>query len=794
MLISKRLQTIASLIPAGASVADVGCDHAWLPIWLYEQGAIKNAVAMDINSGPLERAKEHIREHGLESVIKTRISDGLAGLLPGECNALVIAGMGGPLMERILEEGSHLLPGFEQMILQPQSDIPHFRQWLYDHGFFISDEKMVKEDGKFYPVIKASHAPEKWMNRPGKIQMYCGPVLLAKRDPVLKKYLEFRLRICKEILENLQKADSPSAGSRTEEILEEINIIQAALSVFQKKDCREEKMENYTVQVGDRTLEYEEGTKLQKIADDLQDQYPHEIILARMDGKLCELTRKLNRKCRLEFVTTAESVGHQAYIRTVVFVFLKAIYDTVGKKNAENAVIHYSVDNSIYFTMVGMNELSAEFLDRVKAEMHRIVEENIPIQKRSVPTDEAVRLFHRHHMYDKEKLFRFRRSSWVNIYSIQNFDDYFYGYMASTTGTAAYFDLKPYDEGCLLILPRAAQPTMITEPVLHHKIFNVQKKSAVWVDKLDVSTVGDLNERIAQGDFRNLILIQEALHEAEITKIAAEIASRKGVRFVMIAGPSSSGKTSFSHRLSIQLAAYGLRPHAIEVDNYFKNREDTPLDENGERDYECLEAIDTEGFNRDMNDLLAGKCVMLPTFNFITGKREYNGERLTLGKNDILVIEGIHGLNDGLSYALPEESKFRIYISALTQLNIDEHNRIPTTDGRLIRRIVRDARKRGIQAEETIKRWPSVRRGEEKFIFSNQERADVMFNSALVYELASLKIYAEPLLFGIPQDSPVYEEAKRLLKFLEYFLPIPGDDVPNNSLLREFIGGSIFNV
>lgn len=262
----------------------------------------------------------------------------------------------------------------------------------------------------------------------------------------------------------------------------------------------------------------------------------------------------------------------------------------------------------------------------------------------------------------------------------------------------------------------------------------------------------------------------------------------------MIAGPSSSGKTSFSHRLSIQLTAHGMKPHPIGVDNYFKNREDTPFDEFGEKNYECLEAIDVEQFNKDMLALLNGERVELPVFNFKTGLREYKGDFLKLGKDDVLVIEGIHGLNDKLSYALPAESKFKIYISALTQLNIDEHNRIPTTDGRLIRRIVRDARTRGTSAKETIARWPSVRRGEEANIFPYQEEADVMFNSALVYELACLKVYAEPLLFGIDKSEPEYLEAKRLLKFLDYFISVPSEDIPHNSLLREFVGGSCFDV
>ena len=311
---------------------------------------------------------------------------------------------------------------------------------------------------------------------------------------------------------------------------------------------------------------------------------------------------------------------------------------------------------------------------------------------------------------------------------------------------------------------------------------------------MGVSVVGELNEKVSSTEIKQLILISEALQEGKISRIAEQISEKKNVKLIMIAGPSSSGKTTFSHRLSVQLAAHGLKPHPIAVDNYFVNREDTPLDENGQYNFECLEAIDVELFNRDMNALLKGERVEIPRFNFKTGKREYKGDFLQLAPNDVLVIEGIHALNEKMSYALPKESKFKIYISALTQLNIDEHNRIPTTDGRLIRRIVRDNRTRGTDAKKTIAMWPSVRRGEDENIFPYQEEADVMFNSALIYELAVLKLYAEPLLFQIERKDPEYSEAKRLLKFLEYFVGVPSEDIPNNSILREFVGGGCFDV
>lgn len=548
------------------------------------------------------------------------------------------------------------------------------------------------------------------------------------------------------------------------------------------------------VTINGEKKEYPAGISYWEIVKDYQDRQDAPVILVTVNGKLRELHKHLKKDCTLGFVTTKDAIGHNAYVRSATFILLKAIYDVAGKKNLEKTVVHYALGNGLYFTMEGGTAITEEFLVSVKKRMEELVKEELPIVKRSVGTDEAIALFHKHHMYDKERLFRYRRVSRVNIYSIESFEDYFYGFMACHTGYVKYFDLQLYDEGFVLILPRKETPDKLDPFVPQNKIFSVQKESQEWGEKMDVATVGDLNEKLTREGVRSILLIQEALQEAKISDIAQQIKERGNVKFVMIAGPSSSGKTSFSHRLSIQLMAHGMRPHPIAVDNYFVNREDTPLDEFGEKNYECLEAIDVELFNENMLALLSGEEVELPVYNFVTGKREYKGDYLKLGKEDILVIEGIHGLNDRLSYALPKESKFKIYISALTQLNIDEHNRIPTTDGRLIRRIVRDARTRGTSAKETIARWPSVRRGEEENIFPFQEQADVMFNSALVYELACLKVYAEPLLFGIEKNEPEYEEAKRLLKFFDYFVPVPSEEVPNNSLLREFIGGSCFNV
>lgn len=548
------------------------------------------------------------------------------------------------------------------------------------------------------------------------------------------------------------------------------------------------------VEIMGETRDYPVGTSFAEIVEPYQKSSEAPVILVTVNGKLKELHKKLKYDSKIEFVTIKDNIGHSTYKRSVCMLLLKAIYDVAGKDDVDHVVIHYSVGSGYYFTMKGSTVLNQRFLDQVKARMHQLAEERIPIEKRSVSTDEAIALFRRHRMYDKEQLFRYRRGSRVNLYRIGNFEDYFYGYMANHTGYLRYFDLKLYDEGFVLELPECGHPDVIPPFAPEEKIFRVQKESQEWVEKLNISCVGDLNNRITKEGIRSILLVQEALQEAKISNIARKICETGNKKFVMIAGPSSSGKTTFSHRLSIQLAAHGRKPHPIAVDNYFVDRDNTPLDEYGEKNYECLEAIDVEQFNKDMLTLLKGERVELPVYNFKTGKREYRGDFLQLGREDVLVIEGIHCLNDKLSYALPTDNKFKIYISALTQLNVDEHNRIPTTDGRLIRRIVRDARTRGISAKETIARWPSVRRGEESNIFPFQEQADVMFNSALVYELACLKLYAEPLLFGIEKTEPEYVEAKRLLKFFDYFVAVPSEDVPHNSILREFVGGSCFDV
>ena len=558
-----------------------------------------------------------------------------------------------------------------------------------------------------------------------------------------------------------------------------------------------------------------ESDTLEAVADRFKDYYEDDIILGIVNGRLRELNKKIKSDCELSFVTTADRDGRRTYRRSVVLLLQRAIYDVYGSMTqlhvmhslgegyycqlekavecADSQQEKYNEDTDQGSRENSEKSVTEHDIDRIVCSMYSFVEKDLPITKHSAKTQYAEQLFKEKGLHDKERLLHYRRSSRVNLYELDGVVDYFYGFMAPSTGMLKYFDIVPYESGFVLLFPGANSRSV--EPlVTSNKLFHTLDDSREWSKMLGIGTIGSLNDAIAAGRGQEIMLLQEALMEQKIGNLAAQIASDDKKKFVMIAGPSSSGKTSFANRLSIQLIAKGRKPHPLSLDDYYVDREFCPKNPDGSFDFECLESIDIKLFNEDMNRLLKGEAVDMPSFNFKTGKREYRGRKLTLGADDILVIEGIHGLNNRLSQFIPPEHKFKIYISALTQLNIDEHNPLSTTDERLIRRIVRDARTRGTNAMETIAMWPSVRKGERENIFPFQEQADVMFNSALVYELAVLKVYAEPLLFGIERDCPEYLEAKRLLKLLDYFLPMPADGIPNNSLLREFVGGSCFNV
>ena len=553
-------------------------------------------------------------------------------------------------------------------------------------------------------------------------------------------------------------------------------------------------METVRIKYKEKEYEYPKGTTLFDIAKDFQKDYEYPIVLAVRDYKLKELFHTVKEDTEIQgFETLSDHSGHKAYKRSACMILLKAMYDVVGREKLDKVKVEFSMGDGYYISVKGSVVLTEDLVSKIKARMRELVDEDINIVKKSYPIDKVREMCSEYGMMDKERLFHYRMSSSVNMYSINDFTDYYYGFMVPSTGYVKYFDLVHYDEGLLLQLPKRLSPLEVREIKETPRLFNTMMDATKWNEIMRIETVGELNDQISAGRINDIILVQEALQESKISEIAREIVKEKK-KFVMIAGPSSSGKTSFSHRLSIQLAAHGMKPHPIALDNYFVPRELTPVDSEGKKDYECLEAIDIDAFNENMTDLLKGKRVELPTYNFITGEREYKGNHLSMGPEDVLVIEGIHGLNDRLSHTLSKDDKYKIYISALTTLNIDEHNRIPTTDGRLIRRLVRDARTRGASANRTLGMWGSVRRGEENNIFPFQESADAMFNSALIYELAALKQFAEPLLFSIKKEDPEYQEALRLLKFLQYFLGISTEDLPRNSIVREFVGGSIFDV
>lgn len=552
-------------------------------------------------------------------------------------------------------------------------------------------------------------------------------------------------------------------------------------------------MRKVKVTIANEEYEYEAGITYEQIAKDFQKDYEAKIVLISADGRLRELHKILSNDCTIEFITLADKIGMETYRRSATFLLVKAVHDVLGDDGKNHLVAQYTVGRGLLCKLIDAKP-SEQFLRSVHARMDELISQNIPIWKSSYSVEEARRIFAEAGMEDKVKLFKFRRASKVNVYSIGDYKDYYYGYMVPSTGYITHYDLYPYDEGIILQLPSRHSPNVVPDRTDSPKLQKTLQNTSNWGASIGIEDVGDLNETICAEGVQDVVLLQEAYMESKIAEIAKDIVNRGSKKFIMIAGPSSSGKTSFSYRLSIQLRALGMRPHPIALDNYFKNREDTPKDENGNYDFECLEAIDVEQFNKDMLALLSGQTVELPSFNFKTGKREYKGDYKRLNENEILVIEGIHGLNEKMSYALPAESKYKIYISALTALNVDEHNRIATTDVRLLRRMVRDNRTRGTSASGTLNMWQSVRRGEEKYIFPFQESADAVFNSALIYELSVLKLYAEPLLFGISKEDPQYYEAKRLLKFLDYFLGMTSEGLPNNSLIREFVGGSIFNV
>lgn len=549
-----------------------------------------------------------------------------------------------------------------------------------------------------------------------------------------------------------------------------------------------------TVMIKGNIHQYDKGTTFETIVKEYQKQYNNSIALIYFNGKMRELNKRLERDGAISFITTAESAGHNSYVRTAQMMLVKAVRDILKEQgNSVHVKVEFALGNAFYCSVHEGVRVTDEFAAKVESEMIRLRDKNAPIIKKTYPIDDAIELFKRQGMRDKERLFQYRRGSTINVYCMEGYYDYFYGYMLPSAGYVNLFKVKAYNGGLLLILPRQENPFELEEFEDQESLFEQLYLSTKWGDLVNISTVGDLNDAICGGNISDMILVQEALQERRIGEIAAQIFRKKNTKFVLVAGPSSSGKTTFAHRLAIQLRSFGLRPHIISMDDYFVNREQTPIDIDGNYNYEVFEALDIDLFMDDMLDLLDGETVEMPQFDFKAGKRVYKGRYLKLDKDDILIIEGIHGLNPRASEDLPDENKFKIYISCMTSLNIDEHNRIPSTDARLLRRMVRDARTRGNSAQHTFELWPKVRTGEDMNIFPYQDDADAVFNSVLIYELAVIKQFAEPLLFNVKQNEPAYYEAKRLLKFLEYFIGVDTAAVPTNSLLREFVGGGCFH-
>lgn len=515
------------------------------------------------------------------------------------------------------------------------------------------------------------------------------------------------------------------------------------------------------------------------------------IVAGKVDNELRELTYKLFDNCKVEFIDLKAVDGMRIYKRSLSFLLFKAFYDLFPKCKVK---ISHAISRGFYFEISGdQTLLSSNDVDRVEKRMRELVSKKIPFEKKILSIKDATDFFLKQERVDRLQTILNRSKTYVTIYNCDSYENYFYGYMVPDTSFIQNFNLKIHGSGILLMFPSKANPLQIPEYQEQEKLFKILNEHKKWVKILKVENIGSFNEMIKQKG-SDLINIAEALHEKKIAAIADMIYyNKEKKKVVLIAGPSSSGKTTFAKRLSIQLRVNGLKPVTISLDDYFVDREKTPKDDKGDYDFESLDAIDVELFNDHLNKLINGEEVEIPLFNFQEGKREETGRKLKINDDNVLVIEGIHGLNEKLTNKIPKSAKFKIYVSALTSVNIDDHNRIPTTDTRIIRRIVRDFNYRGCSAENTIKRWPSVRAGEEKNIFPFQEDADIMFNSFLIFELGVLKKYAEPLLLEVDRASSAYSEARRLTEFLSYFVSIDLKTVPLNSIIREFAGGSCFS-
>lgn len=537
---------------------------------------------------------------------------------------------------------------------------------------------------------------------------------------------------------------------------------------------------------------YPIGTTLTEVADDVNIHLKHPVVGALVNNKLKELTYQVYKPKKVRFIDATHDDGMRMYTRSLIFVLFRAVCELYPKSELS---VRHPISNGLYCTLEKDNIFLTEMdVEKIKNRMQAIIAADLPFERKEMLTEEAIEIFEKNNLQAKTALLKTRGNVFTSVYYLDGRVDYYYGHLVPSTGFLKVFDLQPFYNGMLLRLPDQENPAQLKPYVQQKKLLKSFSEFKRWGKILNVKNIGDLNRMVKVGQIDELIKISEALHEKKVGQIADKIRKkRKKIKLILIAGPSSSGKTTFSKRLAIQLKVNGLNPVKLSLDNFFVNREDNPVDENGNYDFEALEAIDTELFNRTILDLMEGKEVDIPKFSFEEGKRYYDGEKLSVKKKDLIIVEGIHGLNPQLSEKIPEENKYKIYVSALTSISIDGHNLIKTSDNRLIRRMIRDYKYRGYTSAETIGRWPSVRRGEEKNIFPFQEEANIMFNSAMLYELSILKKHVEPILREVQPNQEEYNAAQRLLKFFSYFLSVSDEEIPPTSIIREFLGGSSFD-
>lgn len=537
-------------------------------------------------------------------------------------------------------------------------------------------------------------------------------------------------------------------------------------------------------------LEFEEGTTLEEISENYTSYFNYPILIGKLDNDIVELSEKVSRSHEVEFFDRSSSLGNSVYGTTLQFLVILGVKRLFG--NNVEVLIEHSIDKGFYCEIENI-EISAADIRDLEKTMMDIVKENIPISKLSVSRLDAIKYFESKKQHDKAKALKYISNTYINLYKVDEVYDYFYGKLAHTTGVIDDFRLTYIrDNGFVVSYPSIYNPECTLDYVHHEMLFDEFLDYTRWGRRIKISNGADLNEVISKGKYNELIHIAETHYDSQLSNIADRIVSDKDIRIVLISGPSSSGKTTSSRKLEVQLRSRGVTTYPISIDDYFYNRDKTPRDRNGNLDTESLNAVDVTLFNKHLTKLLNGEKVELPEYNFVSGKREYNGRCVKLEKGDIIIIEGLHGLNEELTLSIDRKQKFKIYISPLTQLNIDNHNRIHTSDTRKLRRIVRDNRSRGSNASATLAKWKDIREGEENYIFPYQDEADVILNSALVYEIGVLKTYVEPLLFNVKENDPMYPEALRLINLLRNFLPVPSEEVPKDSLLREFIGGSCY--